>query len=80
MSADEGVILRFFRDYQAGPSEMLFFNPNNGCKLQPSHFNRAIDSLIDRGLVTKERPKLAYSLTSAGYELSLAVEEKPARR
>jgi hypothetical protein len=71
MSSDECKILAFFRHYDIGPDEMLFFNPGE-CKVGPTPFRNAMDSLISRGLVIKERPKQAYSLTRRGYHLSLS--------
>jgi hypothetical protein len=71
MTADECTILAFFRRYAIGPEEMLFFNPGD-CKVSPGAFRTAMDSLMNRGLVIKERPKQAYSLTRHGYRLSLS--------
>jgi predicted transcriptional regulator len=73
MSATETAILTFFRRYQIGPHQMLFFNAND-CKLGPGSFRTAMQSLVSRGLVIKERPAKAYSLTRDGYDLSLSVE------
>ncbi len=75
MSATEAVILTFFRRYQIGPHQMLFFNSGD-CKLGPSSFRTAMQSLVSRGLVVKERPPQAYSLTRNGYDLSLSVEQE----
>jgi len=72
MTATETAILTFFRRYQIGPHEMLFFNAND-CKLGPGSFRTAMQSLVSRGLVIKERPAKAYSLTRDGYDLSLSV-------
>ncbi|MCL4204396.1 MAG: hypothetical protein KJ000_18075 [Pirellulaceae bacterium] len=80
MTAEELDILRFFRRFQVGPAEMLFFTPND-CKVAAKHFLAAMRSLIDKDLVVKERPIQAYSLTSAGYRLSLRAPKKmPAPR
>lgn len=76
MKTAELDILRFFRRYQVGPAEMLFFSPAD-CKVAASHFVSAMRSLIAQGLVVKERPELAYSLTSAGYRLSLSAPTQP---
>jgi hypothetical protein len=70
MSASESTILQFFRRYQIGPAQMLFFNPGD-CKLSTGMFNSAMQSLIARGMVIKERPKQAYSLTHTGYDASM---------
>ena len=76
MTAAELDILRFFRHYQVGPAEMLFFSPGD-CKVAARHFNSAMRSLIDKDLVVKERPDRAYSLTSTGYQVSLQTAKKP---
>ncbi len=67
----EVEILRVFRSYQMRPSEMLFLTQ---CvvKTKPVHFNRAVQSLIDRGMVIQERHRDAYSLTPTGYRASLS--------
>jgi DNA-binding IclR family transcriptional regulator len=79
MTPSECAILNYFRRYDIGPSEMLFFNPND-CKLPMAPFNSAMESLLRRGLVVQERHKLAYSLTTHGYELSLALERQTAKK
>lgn len=73
MSVDESIILALFRQYKIGPEEMLFFNAGT-CKLSGAPFRNAMQSLMNRGMVIKERPKEAYSLTRQGYTLSLNVE------
>ena len=80
MSTAELDILRFFRHYQVGPAEMLFFSPGD-CKVAARHFTNAMRSLISKDLVVKERPDRAYSLTDTGYRLSLRTASKlpPAR-
>jgi hypothetical protein len=79
MSADESIILALFRQYKIGPEEMLFFNTGT-CKLAGTPFRNAMQSLMTRGMVIKERPKEAYSLTRQGYRLSLTVDMAPAPR
>lgn len=79
MNPSECAILTFFRRYDIGPAEMLFFNPTD-CKLPVTPFNNAMESLMRRGLVIKERHKLAYSLTRDGYDLSLALQRQTAKR
>lgn len=81
MTADECAILAFFRQYDIGPEEMLFFNPGD-CKVAPAPFRNAMESLMSQGLVVKERPKQAYSLTRNGYQLSLSrdVRERANKR
>ena len=73
MTASECSIMVFFHRYEIGPHQMLFFNPGD-CKLAESRFREAMQSLMIRGLVIKERPKHAYSLTRPGYDLSLSVQ------
>ncbi len=77
MTAAEAAIFAFFRRYQIGPCEMLFFNPCD-CKLPEKHFDTAMQSLLRRGLVTKERPKAAYSLTQEGYDKSRLLSRRMA--
>jgi DNA-binding IclR family transcriptional regulator len=71
-TASEAEILRLFRSYRVRASEMLFFNQGVS-KARPAHLSRALQSLIERGLVIKERHPDAYSLTPRGYRASLAV-------
>jgi len=71
-------ILAFFRRYRIHPAEMLFFNAHD-CKLQDKPFLAAMEALIRRGMVVKERPGQAYSLTKEGYHLACSVERSQAR-
>ena len=66
----EAEILRLFRSYRVRASEMLFFN-QGVTKARPAHLSRALASLVERGLVVKERHPDAYSLTDLGYRASL---------
>lgn len=75
MTAEELDILLFFRRFLVGPKEMLFFTPSD-CKVAAKQFVGAMHSLIEKDLVVKERPAQAYSLTSAGYRLSLRAPQK----
>ncbi len=79
MTPSECAILNFFRRYDIGPAEMLFFNPFD-FKLPMAPFNTAIESLVRRGLIVKERHKLAYSLTPHGYDVSLALHRQTAKK
>jgi DNA-binding HxlR family transcriptional regulator len=69
-NASEAEILRLFRSYRVRASEMLFFNQGVS-KARPAHLSRALQSLVDRGMVVKERHPDAYSLTDRGYRASL---------
>jgi hypothetical protein len=71
MSQTETDILRLFRRYQAKSCEMLFFSAGVANSQTPQ-FKRAMQSLIERGLVTKETRHDAYSLTRAGFQASLS--------
>jgi hypothetical protein len=71
----ESAILTFFRRYRIQPAEMLFFNAHD-CKLPDKPFHAAMELMIRRGLVVKERPAAAYSLTQEGYDLSIAAEPR----
>jgi hypothetical protein len=71
MSPAESAILGFFDSYRAGPGQMVFFQPG-ACKLPIERFKAGMESLIERQLVVRERPKHAYSLTDRGYQQSLA--------
>ena len=66
MSDAETAILKQFRLYQVQAREMLFIN-RGYAKAQSTQFARAMDSLIKRRLVIKERHRDAYSLTDRGY-------------
>jgi hypothetical protein len=81
MTAAEMRILRAFRSYQVGPAEMLFLNSSD-CRVSASSFLPAMRRLIDKGMIVKERPAHAYSLTKAGYEMSRSapVQDTPAPR
>jgi len=69
MSAAEIRILKHFRRYEVKPAEMLFVNFHE-CRVTAHGFAAAMKRLIDKGLVIKERPLQAYSLTRAGYDLT----------
>ena len=56
MSPSERVILGYFCNYQAGPGQMVFFQPG-ACKLPPNSFRTSMNSLIEQELVVRERPK-----------------------
>lgn len=70
----EAAILRQFRSYHVQAGQMLFFNNVPG-RPQSHEFARAIRSLIERGLVTQEARRNAYSLTAVGYRASMAVSD-----
>jgi hypothetical protein len=70
MSDAEVKILRQFRQYRMGARAMLFFNAGLS-RSHPRAFCQAMTALIRDGLVVKERPRDAYSLTPLGYRASL---------
>ncbi len=81
MSVAELEILSVFRRYRVGPAEMLFLSSSD-CRVAAASFTSAMRRMIERGLIIKERPEQAYSLTKAGYTLSIspkvrAESEKP---
>ena len=67
MKRHESMIWRHFRAYRVREDEMLFFNAT-ASNPHSQQFHQAMTSLMDRGLVFKETPKDAYSLTSLGFE------------
>jgi len=71
MNPAEVKILRQFRSYGLRTNEMLFFNRSLAKPHLPD-FTRAIQTLIDRGLLVKERHQDAYSLTTLGYQASMS--------
>lgn len=71
MTASEAKIMRLFRQYRADPCRMVFFNAGPA-KAHPASFHAAMTSLIDGGLVVRERRRDAYSLTPQGYRASLS--------
>jgi hypothetical protein len=78
MSAAEWEILRVFRRYKVGPAEMLFLSAAD-CRNSVNSFASAMGRLIDKGMIIKERPIQAYSLTRAGYRLSRAAPDEKTR-
>lgn len=80
MTHDEQAIMSIFRQYDIGPRQMLFIN-NVGtvARLDVRGFQSAMQKLIDRGFVVKDRPKHAYCLTHDGYRASLAGQCAAAR-
>ncbi len=72
MTAAEIDILREFRRYSVAAHSMLFFNCSRTNPHSPQ-FKRAIISLLDQGLIARERRDNAYSLTRAGYSASLSI-------
>ncbi len=71
MTNPETEIMRYFRRFDIGVGEMLFFD-TGPARTNPDGFLDAMDSLIRRGLVVRERPQCAYSLTHLGYRASLS--------
>jgi hypothetical protein len=73
ITSAEADILRSFRNYGLRAHEMLFFNRNAG-KAHSPRFNEAMQAMINRGLVIREkRHRDAYSLSTSGYQVSLSV-------
>jgi hypothetical protein len=79
ISGAELDILKIFRAYAVKEQQMLFF-PTNFTKPQSRTFTAAMQSMIERGWVIKERRQGAYSLTSLGYRESLKLSEAGATR
>jgi hypothetical protein len=75
MNAAEWNILGLFRRYLIRPSEIMFVNAHD-CRVAEDHFASAILGLVKKGLLVKERPRQAYSLTHAGYRLSRLPQSK----
>lgn len=71
MNPAEVKILRQFRSYGLRTNEMLFFN-RSLAKPHLPEFTRAIQTLVERGLIVKERRQDAYSLTTLGYQVSIS--------
>lgn len=76
MTKAERAILQRFRQYRIGANEMLFFNANF-MTTNTAGFNLAMSSLIREGLVVQERRKNAYSLSDAGFVVSLSAPGEP---
>ena len=72
MTKAERDIMRHFRKYRVGVNEMLCFDTNPS-KTNSSEFQVAMTSLIESGLVVRERRRHAYSLTPEGFATSLSV-------
>ena len=66
----EASVLRTFRTYQVSARQMLVLNHGH-TKPPPASYARALQSLLERGLVVRERFPNAYSLTALGYQASL---------
>jgi hypothetical protein len=71
MNPSEAKILRQFRSYGLRTNEMLFFN-RSLAKPHLPEFVRAIQTLVDRGMIVQERHQDAYSLTTRGYQASIS--------
>jgi hypothetical protein len=70
MSDVEIEIMQYFRRFDVGVGQVLFFD-TGPAKAHPTQFNHAMESLVRRGMVIKERHRGAYSLTARGYRKSL---------
>jgi hypothetical protein len=71
MTDSEAEIMRYFRRFDVGVGQMLFFD-TGPAHADPARFHHAMGSLIRRGLVVQERRRGAYSLTQRGYRASLS--------
>jgi hypothetical protein len=74
MTGTELDILRLFRDYGVTAHQMLFF-PAAFSKPESRKFTVAMQSMIERGLVVRERNHEAFSLTARGYREALKLPE-----
>jgi hypothetical protein len=74
MSGTELDIIKLFRAYGVTAHQMLFF-PAAFAKQESRKFTGAMQSMIERGLVVKERNHEAYSLTARGYRETLRLSE-----
>jgi hypothetical protein len=74
MTGTELDIMRLFRAYGVTAHQMLFF-PAGFAKPDSRKFSGAMQSMIERGLVVKERNHEAYSLTARGYRETLRLSE-----
>lgn len=75
MNPAEIDILKEFRRYKVSVGSMLFFNSGRASSHTPQ-FKRAILSLIQQRFMTRARHVNAFSLTSAGHSVSLAISAK----
>ena len=78
MDAVELSILEVFGRYLVGPTEMLFCSAQD-CRMADRRFHAAMLRLVQKGLLVKERPRQAYSLTKAGYRLTRSCHAAPPR-
>ena len=65
MTDSELEILRYFKRFSITAGQMLFFHAQT--RTDPARFQKAMQSLVRRGLVLQERRHDAYSLTELGY-------------
>lgn len=70
MTNAERTILSTFRRFDMQPNKMLCLGSIVG-NLNTREFQVAMDSLIEKGMVLRERPKHAYCLTRSGYDASI---------
>jgi predicted transcriptional regulator len=66
MTPTEFEILQCFQEYRVRSGQILFVQCASP-KFDAERFERAISSLVQRGLVLPERRHGAYSLTKEGY-------------
>ena len=77
MTTEERNVLNLFRRYLVRPTEMLFVYAQD-CRVSIERFVPVMRGLVEKGLVVKERPQSAYSLTPAGYRFSQTAQPRPA--
>ena len=78
MTQHEATIMKHFKSYRVTTDEMLFFNTTAG-KAHSREFQAAMISLMRNGMVNKEMPKNAYSLTAQGYRMLRNLDCEPVR-
>ncbi len=66
MTPAELEIMAIFRRFRVGPNKMLCMD-----NFIDDMFLAAMENLVDRKLVVKDRPAHAYYLTLAGYKAAL---------
>lgn len=76
MTTEELKVLGLFRRYLVRPAEMLLVYAQE-CRVSTRRLLPVMRGLVAKGLVVKERPPGAYSLTPEGYRCSKACRSQP---